>query len=131
MATPKSLRFDGLSAGFCKQYWEIVGEEVSNFCLGVLNEGKDIGEAKHTLICLIPKVPELQRTSDFQPISLCTVLYKLISKAIVNRMKGVLDKVISQDQSAFVPRRHIHDNVIMAFETVHSIKMKFGPEAGY
>ncbi|PRQ57487.1 putative RNA-directed DNA polymerase [Rosa chinensis] len=44
-------------------------------------------------------------------------------------MKGVLDKVISPTQSAFVPGRHIHDNVIAAFETIHSIRKNSGSGA--
>ena len=95
MSNLKSPGFDGLPVAFYKEYWDIVGEDVSKFCLGVLNDGKQIGEANHTLISLIPKIPEPQRASDYRPISLCTVLYKLISKAIVNRMKGMLDSVIS------------------------------------
>lgn len=65
-----------------------------SFCLGVLNDGVELGDVNHTLIGLIPKITELQRTVDFRPISLCTVLYKLISKALVNRLKGVLDSVL-------------------------------------
>ncbi|KAK9950635.1 hypothetical protein M0R45_006113 [Rubus argutus] len=42
---------------------------------------------------------------------------------MVNRMKGILPEVISQFQYAFVPGRHIHDNIITASETVHSIRV--------
>lgn len=88
----------------------------------VLNGETDLKDVNHTLIALIPKIKHPQHVTDFRPISLCTVVYKLISKSMVNRMKRILLDVISPYQSAFVPGRHIQDNIITAFETIHSIR---------
>ncbi|KAL6191124.1 hypothetical protein ACLB2K_037516 [Fragaria x ananassa] len=111
-------------ARFYQQYWHVVGDDINEVCLKVLNEAAELNELNHSLIALIPKIENPQQVTDFKPISLCNVIYKLISKTIVNRMKAVLPEVISQYQSAFVPGRCIHDNVITAFEVIHSIKAK-------
>ena len=56
-----------------------------------------------TNVVLISKVKDPQCLKDLRPISLCNVLYKLISKVITARLKGILDEIISPNQSAFVP----------------------------
>ncbi|KAA3460299.1 reverse transcriptase [Gossypium australe] len=58
------------------------------------------------------------------PISLCTVIYKVVAKAIANQLQKVIDKCIDRVQSAFVPGQLITDNVLLAYEILHTIRQK-------
>lgn len=69
--------------------------------------------------------------THFWSISLCNVLYKILAKAIAKRFRGVIDKCIDEAQSAFVPGRLITDNVLVAYETLHSLKQKRVGKKGY
>lgn len=74
-----------------------------------------------TFIALIPKYDGVDRLGQFRPISLCNVIYKIISKLIVDRLKKCLGDVISEEQSEFVEGHQILDGVVIATETIHSM----------
>lgn len=74
-----------------------------------------------THICLIPKTKNPQKVTEYRCISLCNVIYRILAKVLANRLKKILPGVVSNSQSAFVPRRLITDNVLVAFETMHHI----------
>lgn len=76
-----------------------------------------------TLMTLIPKVKEPMSVRDFPPISLCNVLFKVISKVLVNRFKPILPQIISGTHSAFVPGRQIMDNALIAYECLHHLTL--------
>ncbi|KAA3461963.1 reverse transcriptase [Gossypium australe] len=60
------------------------------------------------------------------------VIYKIIVKVLANRLKDTPPMCISQNQSAFVPRRMIHGNVLIAHELVHYLQSaKNGPNKGF
>ena len=115
---------DGMSCFFFQKYWHVIGMNVTQAILLVLNSGHMLKKINYTHIVLIPKGKNPRKVSDFRPISLCNVLYKLLSKVLVNRFQTVLPKIISDTQSAFLPGRLITDNAAVAFELLHSMKMK-------
>ena len=84
---------------------------------GILPEGLN-----DTVIVLIPKGKDPQSLKNYRPISLCNVIYKVISKCLVNRLRPFLDDIISETQSAFIPGRLITDNATIAFECFHKIQ---------
>jgi hypothetical protein len=110
---------DGLPALFYHTYWDIIGNDIIDAVLNVLNNNGDPSPYNHTHICLIPKVPNPTTASDFRPISLCNVTLKIITKTVANRLKTILTDVISPNQSAFVQGRLISDNTLIAHEIFH------------
>ena len=99
--------------------------------LGVLNGGPIPAGWNETTIVLIPKVKKPEQVKDLRPISLCNVLYKLVSKVLANRLKQILPEVISPAQSAFVPGRLISDNILVAYELTHCMRQKKKGKEGY
>jgi hypothetical protein len=90
---------DGMPSIFYKQFWEVVGEKVIAEVLQVLNGDQFPAGWNETTIVLIPKVPKPDKLKDLRPISLCNVLYKIVSKVLANRLKKVLPDIISPSQS--------------------------------
>ena len=115
---------DGFTASFYRRYWDIIGPvitaEVKKFF-----ETRTMDTAwNHTNLCLIPKIEQPKTMKDFRSISLCNVLYKIISKILVKKLKSFLSPVVSENQAAFIPERHIIDNVFIAHEVFHFLRVK-------
>ena len=86
---------DGMPPIFFKHYWNTVGQDVISATFSVLNSGTIPPKINHTFISLIPKTKSPKSAKDIRPISLCNVIYKLISKTVANRLKKYLPKLVS------------------------------------
>lgn len=99
-----------------------MGKEVYTCCRDWLNTNSFTANLNDTNVVLIPKKENACRMKDLRPIALCSVLYKILSKVLANRLKRILSQIITGNQVAFVPERSINDNVLIAFEIIHCIQ---------
>ena len=105
--------------------------EVIEAVLSTLNTGTIPKAINHTFLTLIPKIQSPRKITDFRPISLSNVLYKLIAKVLANRLKPRLPQLISETQSAFMSERLITNNILVAHETLHHLKSKRFGKIGF
>ncbi|XP_031108567.1 uncharacterized protein LOC116013045 [Ipomoea triloba] len=124
MFPDKAPRPDGMNPGFFQHYWDVVGMDVSDFILNCLNTCSFPAGLNDTNVVLIPKKSIPECVSDLRPIALCNVVYKVMAKMLANRMKHLLDGMISESQSAFIPGRLITDNILVAAEVGHFLNRK-------
>lgn len=104
--------------------WDVVGQDMVNMVQAFWHSKHLLKQNNHNFLSLIPKVPCPKIASDFRPISLCNTSYKIISKLMANRLKPLLNKIISPFQTAFLQGRVMTDNIVIAHELVDTLKKK-------
>lgn len=87
---------DGMNPSFFRKFWSVVKSDVPKSILDILNKNFDPSSINHTHVVLIPKVKTPVSPKDFRPISLCNVVFHVITKTMANRLKLVLSNVISE-----------------------------------
>jgi hypothetical protein len=131
MAPLKSPGLDGFPPAFYQDHWNLVEEEVVTAVREFFNNGCIDPDINFTHIALVPKKKNLVGVSDFRPISLCNVVYKILSKVFANRLKYILPVIISCNQLTFIPGQLISDNIIAAYETLHIMHSHMYGRVGY
>jgi len=118
----KSPGPDGVNLGFIKDFWADIKGDVMQFISEFHRNGKLSRGINSTFIALIPKVDSPQKLNDFRPIALVGCLYKILSKVLANRLRGIMGRVVSETQTAFVKDRQILDGILIANEVVDEAK---------
>ncbi|KAK0580059.1 hypothetical protein LWI29_035797 [Acer saccharum] len=115
---------DGFGSEFYMSCWDIVKDDVMDAAVDFF-QGTPLSRFySSSFIVLIPKVDNPASFDKFRPISLCSVAYKIFSKIIVFRLTDLVEKLVSHEQGAFIPRRSIFENITLAQEMVHSLHKK-------
>lgn len=122
MEPDKSPGPDGFPPNFFQQSWEIVGTDLTIMIQTFFKTGHISKEMNASFISLIHKTLSPTSPVEFRPIVLANTNYKVISKLMAGRMKGLLGKIISPYHSAFVPGRQIAENITLAHEIIHKMK---------
>lgn len=81
---------------FFQKHWQIFQSGLVTTWLHILNEQGNPAPLNHTYIALVPNIAKPRKVTDYRPINLCNVVYKIVDKAIVNRMKPIISWIISQ-----------------------------------
>jgi hypothetical protein len=76
------------------------------------------------IIMLLPKNKEAINIKQYHPICLLNVSFKIFTKVAVIRLTQVVEKLISQSQTAFIPGRNIMEEAIILHETIHKLHRK-------
>jgi len=111
---------DGFSLAFFQDCWDVIKSDFMGVFQDFHTHSKFVKSLNATFIALISKKSVALDLKDFQPISLVSGVYKIIAKALANRMRRVMEKVISNSQNAFVKGRQILDSVLIANECLDS-----------
>ncbi|XP_019168052.1 PREDICTED: uncharacterized protein LOC109163801 [Ipomoea nil] len=122
---------DGMNPGFYQHFWDVVGTDVSSYIMNCLNTGSFPSKLNETNIILIPKKKNPEMVSDYRPIALSNVIYRIMAKVITARMKPLMENIISESQSAFISERLITDNILIAAEVGHYLNRKQCGLAGW
>ena len=119
MKNGKTPGTDGLTVEFYKIFWNDIKVAMVN-SLNYSFQTNSLSELqKQGLNTLLPKSnKDLTNLSNWRPISLLNVDYKIMAKSIANRIKKVLTRLIDSSQTGFIKGRYIGENIRLLFDII-------------
>lgn len=129
MCTGKTPGPDGLSVNFYNKFWTKIREILFEALVIGLQQRKLHATAYHGLIVLLPKKHrDLLEVENWRPLTMLNNDYKILSKALANRMQKIMPDIISEEQAGFMKGRFIRDN-ILTLQTIIEYLHDTGQEA--
>lgn len=127
---------DGFIGSFFKVSWEIIKDDIMAAINSFMNlNTSQLEKLNSAFICFIPKKDDASGADHYRPISLIHSFARIITKTLANRLAPRLNELVSQNQSAFVRKRALHDNFLFVqnmIQLLHrSKKTELTHQGGY
>lgn len=103
----------GFNVKFFPFFGLVIGDQLLAVVQYFFNNSNMPSSLGRTFIALIPKKENPRSVSNYRPISLCNVCFKIASKILANLLKAVLPNIIGREQVSFVSWRCSFDNIIV------------------
>ncbi|CAM2106071.1 unnamed protein product [Caretta caretta] len=113
MPTNKSPGMDGLTVEFYRVFWDVLGPDLVTVWAESLQSGVLPLSCRQAVLALLPKKGDLRDLRNWRPVSLLSMDYKVVAKAISLQLGSVLADVIHPDQAYTVLGRTIFDNLYL------------------
>lgn len=115
---------DGFSGCFYRHCWEIIQHDLFVAILFCWQHKFTPSGDNSSLIILLAKVRGANSLRNFRPIGLSNFFFKIFTKILTTRLGSVLEKLVSEEQVAFMKERNIHENISLASEMVNELHIK-------
>jgi len=109
---------DGINYAFIKKFWNLLKTPLTRYATEAFRTGALTDNFRTANIKLIPKKGDNTSIKNWRPISLLNCSYKIISRAINNRLKKFSDKILGRAQKGFSNTRKIHEVIINVTEAI-------------
>ena len=117
MKHTKTPGIDSITVDFSKVFWGSLKYCILNGINFCFEKGIMPLSLRHcTIVCLPKGNKDRTLLKNRRPISLLSVIYKLASSIIEDRLKRNLDQIISKSQTGLVPGRHMNDSTTLIYD---------------
>jgi exonuclease III len=113
---------DGFNNKFLKKFWVFFRVPLHKYALHCFNRGELSQTLKNANIKLIPKKGNCTQIKEWRPISLLPCIYKVISRAVYNRVKKYTDRFTSRAQKGFTKNRYIQEVLLNVMQNIFYCK---------
>jgi hypothetical protein len=106
---------------FYQKFWDIIKGDLFRL-VEVFQEGKlDLFRLNFATLNLIPKVEDASKMKNFGPINLLNCSFKIFGRLLTSKLEKICERIVVQEQSAFIRGIYILESVVVAQEVVHSL----------
>ena len=124
MSSNKSPGYDGLPSDFYKHMWSIVGPIILKSYEEAFINGELSTSHRQSILSLIFKKGDREELKNYRPISLSNYDYKILAFVLSNRLQKVICKLVSPEQTAYIKKRFIGENIRLLLDTIEYINLK-------